>query len=331
MSELTKILVTGGAGFVGCALATELARRDRTHIVVVDNFSRGRRDPDLETLLAAPNVDLLEVDLTDPHQVAQLPADVHYVYHLAALIGVKHVTKTPDQVFRVNLLSVINLFEHLRRAPALRRVLFSSTSEVYAGTLRHHGMAVPTPESTPLTIDNLADARTSYALTKIAGEAIGLQYGKTHGLPVTNVRFHNVYGPRMGFAHVIPETIGKIAETSEIAVPSAGHTRAFCYIADAVHATIACAESDRTAFETINIGNADEEIAIRDLVRTLAATMGKDIQIRELPATPGSPERRCPDVSKLIALTGCRPRVSLADGLNATYRWYKDRLGARYE
>lgn len=324
-------MITGGAGFVGLALAEELAGCRDTQVLLVDNLSRGRRDVAFETLLERPNVSFFDVDLTDAAAVATLPPDCTHVYHLAALIGVKHVMKQPDQVFRVNLLAILNLLEHFKRGEQLRRFLFSSTSEVYAGALKTYGIAIPTPEETPLTLDDLSKPRTSYALSKITGEAIALQYANVHGLPVTNVRYHNVFGPRMGFAHVVPETMIKISQSNHVPVPSPHHTRAFCYIDDAVGATIACAESDQTRGATVNIGNSSEEVSIRDLVETIAEVMGRPIEIEELPETAGSPARRCPDTAHLEAKTGFRPSIDLRQGLQRTWKWYRDRLGDRFE
>ncbi len=328
---MKKVIITGGAGFVGLALGRTLAERPDHEVVLADNLSRGRRDEEFDALLARDNVSFVEADLTDPEAVARLPLDIDHVYHLAALIGVKHVMKQPDQVFRVNLLGILNLFEHLRRAPRLERVLFSSTSEVYAGTLKHYGMPVPTPETTPLALDDLASPRTSYALSKIAGESIAFQYSNAHGIPVTNVRYHNVFGPRMGFAHVVPETMIKISQSPKVPVPSPTHTRAFCFIDDAVAATIACAESPGTANQIVNIGNPAEEVSIRSLVEKVARVMDREVEIEELPDTPGSPARRSPDIDRLQSLAGYRPSIDLETGLSRTWDWYRDRLDQRFE
>lgn len=330
---MSKTLITGGAGFVGLALASELARRPGHEIVLVDNLSRGRKDEAFEALLALPQVSFFQADLTDPTAVSRLPLDCDHVYHLAALIGVKHVMKRPDEVLRVNLLGMFHLLAHLGGSRDLRRFVFSSTSEVYAGTLRHYGMPVPTPESTPLALEDLSSPRTSYALSKIAGECLALQHANVHGLPVTNVRYHNVYGPRMGFAHVVPETMVKIAASggATIPVPSPTHTRAFCFIDDAVAATIACAEAEGTRNQTVNIGNPDEEVSIRALVEAVAEAMGRPVTIEELPDAPGSPARRSPDIARLRELTGFDPAVDLREGLRRTWDWYRDRLDQRFE
>jgi nucleoside-diphosphate-sugar epimerase len=231
----------------------------------------------------------------------------------------------------VNAISTLYLFEYAKRLSNLKRILFSSTSEIYAGTLKHFGITVPTPETEPLTLDDITSPRTTYMLSKMYGESIAFNYGRLYNIPFTVVRYHNVYGPRMGFLHVVPEMFIKIRDNDTIDVASPTHTRAFCYIDDAVASTILVTEHPQTQGEIINIGNQEQEIAIRDLVRTIAKVMGKSITLNELPDTPGSPARRCPDTSKIKSLTGFEPKVALEEGITRMYAWYKDKLDSRHE
>ena len=154
---------------------------------------------------------------------------------------------------------------------------------------------------------------------------------RKYGIPVTIGRYHNIYGPRMGYAHVIPETFIKISKSNTIDVPSPTHTRAFCYIDDAVEITIRACENANATNEILNIGNSKEEISIKDLIVKIASIMGKNITIHELPDTPGSPARRCPDTSKMERLTGYSPVIPLGEGIRKTYEWYKDRLDKPFE
>jgi nucleoside-diphosphate-sugar epimerase len=135
----------------------------------------------------------------------------------------------------------------------------------------------------------------------------------------------------MGFLHVVPEMFIKIRDNDTIDVASPTHTRAFCYIDDAVQSTILVTEHVQTQGEIINIGNQEQEITIRDLVQTIAKVMGKSISLNELPDTPGSPARRCPDTSKIKSLTGFVPQVALEEGITRMYAWYKDKLDSRHE
>ena len=328
---MSRILITGAAGFVGCHLSARLADNPGNSLLLLDNYSRGRKDEDFEALLARPNVSFQQADLTDARSLLSLPRDFDFIYHLAAIVGVRRVQENPDLVLSVNALSTINIFEFARSVPGLKRILFTSTSEIYAGTLKHFGIPVPTDEKVPLCVDDITSERSTYALSKMYGEATAFAYAGKYNVPVTLVRYHNVYGPRMGFLHVVPEMFVKIAASASIKVASPGQTRAFCYVDDAVQATIRSCESESTRKQIVNIGNSGEEITIRDLVRRIAKTAGKEVVIEELPDTPGSPARRCPDISKLKKLTGFEPAVALDEGLRRTYEWYKPRLQQRHE
>jgi nucleoside-diphosphate-sugar epimerase len=338
---MPNILITGGAGFIGQAISRALSDNPNNSITLVDNFARGRVDADLQAVLDRPNVTFMQGDVTDAAFFASLPTNFEYIYHLAAVIGVRNVMEKPDKVLYVNAISTLLLFEYAKQLPNLKRVLFSSTSEIYAGTLKHFGITVPTPETEPLALDDITSPRTTYMLSKMYGESICFNYGKLYNIPFTVVRFHNVYGPRMGYLHVLPKMFIKIRDKSATAentatdavidVASPTHTRAFCYIDDAVKSTILVTEHAQTQGEIINIGNAEQEITIRDLVKTVAKVMGKPITLNELPDTPGSPARRCPDTSKIKALTGFVPSVGLEDGITRMYAWYADKLDSRHE
>jgi UDP-glucose 4-epimerase len=298
-----------------------------TRLILTDKLNPDQGDEYFRTLISRPNVSFVQADLTMPDCLDDLPRDIDIVFHGAAILGVQQVLDAPDRVLEINAASTLNVFNFARQLTGLKRVVFASTSEVYAGTLKHFGIPIPTPESVPICVDDLRLARTSYALSKVYGEAVAFAWRKSHDLPVTVVRYHNVYGPRMGFRHVVPQTFAKIARsTQSVDVPSAHHTRAFCYVEDAVEATIRCWESKRAEGEIVNIGSSSEEISIRGLVEKIASTMGREITIREMPETAGSPSRRCPDTSNLARLTGFSARVSLDEGLRRTYAWYRERL-----
>ena len=328
---MKRILITGGAGFIGYFLLKRLSEDKANDIVIADNLSRGKMDPDLKKLLARKNVSFVEGDLTERAFFGKLYKDCEYIYHLGAIIGVKNVEEKPDKVLYVNALSTLNVFEYARTIKSLKRVFFSSTSEVYAGTMKHFHIEIPTAEDVPLTVEDIRRGRTTYALSKIYGESTAFIYSTRYGIPITVGRFHNVYGPRMGYSHVIPESFVKIRGNKVVDVPSASHTRAFCFIDDAVEFTIGASESPGAVNETLHIGNPREEISIRNLVIKISDVMNKEIVINELPPAPGSPRRRCPDISRVSKLTGYAPRVAFEDGIRETYNWYKDKLDKRHE
>jgi len=328
---MSRILITGGAGFIGYFLTKKLCQDSNNEITLVDNLSRGKSDSDLQGLLNQNNVKLVEGDIIDTKFLSQLDKDYEYIYHLAAIIGVKNVVERPDNVLYVNAISALNIFEYAKTCKNLKKIFFSSTSEVYAGTARYFSVDVPTDENVQLAIEDISMDRTTYALSKMYGESTAFVYGRKYRIPVVIGRFHNVYGPRMGYAHVIPETLVKIHRSASVAVPSPNHSRAFCFIDDAVELIIRACSNSKAACEIFNIGNPKEEIHIKDLVVKIADIMGKRITVNELPATPGSPERRCPDISKIEKLAGYSPVVSLEKGLRVTYDWYKEKLDKPYE
>ena len=323
---MTKVLITGAAGFVGCHLATELAQRSGYELTLVDNFARGKHDEDLATLLACPNVRLISADLSTPEAFAQLGDGYDHVYHLAAIIGVKNVLSRPYDVVRINALTTLHLLEWFRLGGGAK-LLFSSTSEAYGWTQQFYALPIPTPENVPLALTEIGNARSSYAGSKIFGEL-----AVTHGCAVANkpfviVRYHNVYGPRMGFEHVIPELYERtLAGENPLVVYSTNHSRAFCYVSDAVAATIAAMESPATDGVTLNIGNDEEEVTIGDLAQRVLTKVRPGAQIEPREAKHDPILRRCPDIGRARELLGYRPRVKLDEGLDRTFAWYRPHL-----
>jgi nucleoside-diphosphate-sugar epimerase len=316
-----KILITGGAGFIGLHLARRLLD-EGCHVHLADNFARAVRDPALAEILACSGVSLSDIDCMDPEAVAGLPTNFDAIFHLAAIIGVVHVMERPYSVVVNNIVLLNNLIEHARRQKSLSRFLFASTSEVYAGTLEQFSLLIPTPESVPLALPDLARPRTSYMLSKITGEAV-VHYS---GLPYTIFRPHNVYGPRMGSIHVVPGQLKKAHDAKDgdvVPVPSCDQTRAFCYIDDAVEMLVRMMDLDECLGQVLNLGTESPEISIRDVARLCHATVGRDVSILAEPSPPGSPERRAPDMALTRKLTDYESRVSLEEGIAKTYAWYR--------
>lgn len=316
-----KALITGGAGFIGYHLTKELLEKNY-EVVLVDNFSRGVEDSFLMELEKNPKVTFVSADLMQKENVMTLEKDFDYIYHLAAIIGVQNVLNHPYDVLEKNVLLLFNLIEFAKQQQDLKRFVFASTSEIYAGTLQYFEMEIPTPEDTPLTITSLEHPRTSYMLSKIYGEAVIRQ----SGLPYTIVRPHNFYGPRMGMSHVIPELLKK-AYTSEdsqsLEVFSVDHKRTFCYISDAVTMIRLLAESSDANGQEFNIGNESPEVSIGEVAETVLKVVGKPLTIDAKPATAGSPARRCPNMQKTASYTGYTGKVTLEEGIRKTFDWYK--------
>lgn len=321
---MSKILITGGAGFVGFHLANLLSK-GKNEIVIADSLFRGKKDEDLEALLLRKNVYLVEADLTDRETWNQFSGFDH-VYHLAGINGTNLFYEIPDVVLRVGLLTTIHALDWLRDTNGKKdaKILYTSSNEAYAGALEAFAqLPIPTPENVPLVIADPQNPRWSYAGQKLAGELLFINYARVHKLRMCIVRPHNFYGPRAGYSHVIPETAGKItAKTDPFPLPGKDETRSFCYIEDAVEAMVKVMESGKTDGGTYHIGST-VETTIGELVENMFEIMGwkpKTIDAKESPT--GSIKRRLPDVSKIEKDIGWKATTSLRDGLKKTIDWY---------
>ena len=320
---MKKVLITGGAGFIGYHLALNLLKKGY-QLDLVDNFTRGIKDASLVELSKQDGANLIKLNLLDKNDLNGLSKEYSLIFHLAAIIGVQFVLKVPYDVLTKNVELLENLIDVAKEQKHLERFVFTSTSEVYAGTLKHFSMKIPTPETTPLTLTELSENRTSYMLSKIYGEALCLH----SGLPVTIVRPHNFYGPRMGLSHVVPELFKKafFSEDSKLEVFSPDHKRTFCYIDDAVEMIRILAEEKSSLGQAFNIGNEKPEISIEELAKEMISITGKDLKIIPGATTAGSPSRRCPDMSKTIEISGYKPQINLREGLQRTFDWYKENV-----
>jgi nucleoside-diphosphate-sugar epimerase len=206
----------------------------------------------------------------------------------------------------------------------VKKVVFTSTSENYAGTIDKFGYTIPTPEDIPLSILDISHPRYTYAVTKILGESGFLNYAKAFDFESTIIRYHNIIGPRMGFKHVIPHLAERFIE-GENPFLMYGHnqTRSFCYISDAVEATFLAMESRRTSGEIYHIGT-DEEITIETLIKAAGEYFDFKGQYQVAPTFPGSTQRRCPDITKASKHFSYKPKVSWNEALERTLEWYKE-------
>jgi nucleoside-diphosphate-sugar epimerase len=310
-----KALILGGAGFIGVHLTRRLQACGH-EVTIVDDFSRGRGDLEL----AALGVPVLHADLTDPASYEKLPRGWDHVYMLAAVVGVRNVEKDPARVIRVNTLALLHLLDWLRPA---ERLFFASTSEAYAGGVSQGLVPVPTPETVPLMVEDVAAPRFAYGISKLLGEAAVIHTARAKGVPYVIGRFHNVYGARMGADHVIPELLLRAMRREDpFRVYGMEQSRAFCHVDDATEAMSRLMATDSAIGEIIHIGN-DTETNIGDLGKLVLRIAGFSAELDSRPAPSGSVARRCPDLTKLRALTGYEPAVSLEEGVRRTFEWYR--------
>ncbi len=323
-----KTLITGGSGFIGLHMANYLSAQGHD-IDLVDDFSRGVDDFELAKLRAKKGVQVIKLDLLNRAGYDELGNNYDYVYHFAAIIGVANVLSRPYSVLTKNVQMLEAILEFTSGLPHLKRFLFPSTSEVYAGTLQYFDLPIPTPESVPLGLTALEHPRTSYMLSKIYGEALCHQVG----IPFTIIRPHNIFGPRMGMAHVIPELLKKAYMApvdGVLEVASVGHSRTFCYIDDAVRQIQLAVELDAGIGKTLNVGTQAQEITMGELAQIIVDIVctaeGKKINIVKAATTLGSVSRRCPDMTLTTKTTGYESSINLVTGINRTFEWYRKNI-----
>ena len=315
-----RLLVTGGSGFIGSALVKALVRHGDA-VRVFDDNSRGalRRLREVEA-----DVEFVSGDIREPAAVDAAMRGIDEVHHLAFVNGTATFYSAPELVLDVGVKGIVNVIDGCRRWNVGRLVLASS-SEVYQSPPQ-----VPTDESVPLVVPDPLNPRLSYGAGKIISEMMAINFGRKHLERVLIFRPHNVYGPDMGFDHVIPQFALRLKRTTDThasgALPfpiqgSGEETRSFCHVDDLVQGVMIMREKG----EHLNIYHigTTEEVSIADLARRMAAIAGRDIALRPSAVLAGSTPRRCPDVSKLAAL-GYAPRVPLDEGLPPTLKWYWD-------
>lgn len=299
-----RILVTGGAGFIGSHLCRAiLDRGDR--VVAVDDFSTGRRE-NLEGL----SLEVIEHDLCRPLSLAG-PFDV--VMHLASPASPRAYQARPLETLEVGSSGTRNALD-LARVHGARFVL-ASTSEVYGDPEEH-----PQREEYWGCV-NPVGPRSMYDEAKRYAEALTVAYGGVHGVPVGIVRIFNTYGPRMlpDDGRVITNFMVQARDGLPLTVYGEGEqTRSFCYVSDLVSGLLAMAASQHPG--PINLGNP-HEFTILELAREVLAVTGRQAPI-EFRALPGDdPRRRCPDIGRARRLLGWEPRVPLRQGLLRTWEW----------
>ena len=324
---MKRYIVTGGSGFIGYHLANYLSNQAGAEVTIIDNHARGVADDMFNELIAKENVIFINADITNKDFYEKLNGFYDGIYHLAAINGTRNFYERPYDVLRANILTLMNMLEWCddKNCGAF---LYSSSSEAYAGTLNmflpDHPEFIPTKENIPLSVDDPLNPRWSYGGSKLLGEILTANYCRTHNVSFRIIRYHNIYGKRMGFLHVLPEFFKRVHNrVNPFPIYGGEETRAFCEVSDAVKATEEVLLSEKCAGEIVHIGNSNEEIKIIDLLRLVLKIANFDPKIEVKPAPKGSVKRRLPDTSKLYELTGFQAKISLEDGLKEMYDWYE--------
>ena len=322
-------MITGAAGFIGFHLAKNLLSEGK-ELILVDNFERGKKDLEFSELLQNSKVKFYNIDITKENAFSVIKDDVISVYHLAAINGTNNFYSIPDKVLKVNAIGTINLLEWVKAKPHIK-ILYSSSSEVYAGSLALGLGDIPSDEKIPICIDDISNVRWSYGLSKALSEGAFFAYSSRYSIKFSIIRYHNIYGPRMGFEHVIPQFIKRITNGEiPLKVYGAHQTRAFCHVYDAVNASKLVMNNSSMDGKIIHIGNDQEEIEINYLAKMILQISLNPDDIIEYDPPEGSVARRCPNIN-LLRSVGYTPDVMLEVGVKETLEWYTNYFINNYE
>ena len=298
-----KILITGGSGFIPSSLADELIKDEQNYVVLVDNLLTGNLNnlPDK----SFDNWKFVKCDVNNYEDIAaiMISNSFDYVFHYAAVVGVRRTLDHPLLVLN-DIDGLKNIFQ-LSKNTGVKRIFYSSSSEVYGESISY-----PQDEiSTPL------NSRLPYAVVKNLGEAFCTSYKKEYGLDYTIFRFFNTYGPKQSTDFVMSRFLKAALHGKDITIYGDGsQTRTFCYIDDNIAAVLATFNDDKYLNDVVNIGS-ERETSILELAQTIVKISGSKSKLVHLPARKeGDMQRRVPNASRMQAILN-RPYISLEDGI----------------
>ncbi len=317
--EGKTVVVTGAGGFIGSHLVERLVA-DGAHVRAMLRYtSRGQRgclDSVAEPVLEHVTVTL--GDVRDFDAVREVVRGADAVFHLAALIGIPYSYEHPQEVIDTNIIGTSNVLLAAKELGKLERVVLTSTSEVYGTALR-----VPMDEEHPL------QAQSPYSATKIAGDALGLSFHRSFGLPVTIVRPFNAYGPRQSARAVIPAIISQAIAGGPLRLGTLDTTRDFTFVEDTAAAFAAIGSADAAVGKVVNAGSG-REVSIRDVVAKVGELVGRELEVEgdEQRMRPAKSEvsRLLSDSSKAERLAGWRAETTLDEGLRRTAAWIGEHM-----
>ena len=313
MEENKKIVVTGGAGFIGSHLCERLVAAGH-EVICVDNFYTGRK-ANIAHLLDHPRFDVVRHDITEP-----LVLQADEVYNLACPASPGHYQADPIHTMKTSVLGSINLLGLARRTGA--KSLLASTSEVYGDPLVH-----PQPESYWGHV-NPCGVRSCYDEGKRSAEALYFDYHRQHGIPVKVVRIFNTYGPRMrpDDGRVVSNFIVQALQDEPLTIYGDGQqTRSFCYVDDLVEGLMKMMASPDEVLGPVNLGNPGE-FTMLELAEAVKRLTNSRSRIVHEPLPQDDPKRRQPDITRARAVLGWQPMVQLEQGLLRTIAYFESQL-----
>jgi UDP-glucose 4-epimerase len=312
-----KVLVTGGAGFIGSHIVRALIYRGDT-VRVLDNFSTGKREN-----LGGLDVEILEGDILDVSAVQQAIRGMTHVVHLAAFVSVPGSIADPLTCNSINVTGTLNIL-HTAADQGVRRIVFASSSAVYGD--RNQG---PQHEDLPLY------PLSPYGLAKLAAEKFCCSFHTLYGTETVILRYFNVFGPRQNpqsdYAAVIPRFISAVLYDRQPVIYGDGEqTRDFVYVANIVKSNLLALETPAIAGQIFNIASG-EPVSINQLAQTLGEVSGRKVKPQHMAPRDGDIRHSSADTTRARTILGYAPSVSLSEGLALTLRWYQETTDARFK
>ena len=307
-----RILVTGGAGFIGSHLCSRLLKEGH-EVLCLDNFFTGRKK-NIQALLANPGFELIRHDIIEPILI-----EVDRIYHLACPASPVHCQYNPVKTIKTNIMGTINMLGLAKRVKA--RILFASTSEVYGDPAMHPQKEEYWGNVNPIGI------RSCYDEGKRAAETLTMDYHRQNGVDVRIIRIFNTYGPTMlpDDGRVVSNFIVQALNGEDLTVYGDGsQTRSFCYVDDLVEGMVRMMGTDDIT-GPVNLGNP-EEYTIVDLARKIITMTGSKSQIAFRPLPADDPTQRRPDITLAGDVLVWKPKVSVDDGLKRTIAYFRKEL-----
>jgi UDP-glucuronate decarboxylase len=307
-----RILVTGGAGFIGSHLCERLLN-EGNEVICLDNFFTGSRQNVLH-LLDDHNFELVRHDVTEP-----ILLEVDQIYNLACPASPVHYQYNPVKTVKTSVMGTINMLGMAKRVKA--RILQASTSEVYGDPLVH-----PQPESYWGNVNPIG-SRGCYDEGKRVAETLMMDYHRQNNVDTRIVRIFNTYGPKMHphDGRVVSNFIVQALQGEEVTIYGDGEqTRSFCYVDDLVEGIIRLMNTEAEGiYKPVNIGNPGE-FTMNELADEVAKAVGRGIKIKRLPLPEDDPKQRQPDITRAKQLLGWQPTVPLAEGLKKTVAYFAE-------
>ena len=309
-STMKRILVTGGAGFIGNHLCRRLLK-EGNHVICLDNFFTGLKRH-IEDMMTNPNFELIEHDVVDPIDI-----EVNQIYNLACPASPPHYQYDSVKTMKTSVLGIINMLELAKKYNAT--ILQASTSEVYGNPLVHPQKETYWGNVNPIGI------RSCYDEGKRAAETLMSDYHRQYGVDVRIIRIFNTYGPNMDpkDGRVVSNCIMQALNGEDITIYGDGsQTRSFCFVDDLVDGIIRMMNNSRGFIGPVNLGNPSERTVL-DLAQKVLELTGSTSKISFMPLPSDDPVKRKPDISVAKAELGWEPKVDIMDGLKKTIEYFK--------